>query len=43
MPRAGDIGPAKEIEFEPMTEPAAPEPVRTPSPTPAPVKEPAHV
>jgi len=41
----GDIGPAKEIEFEPLTAPSVPEPVRTPAPTPAPepVKEPAHV
>lgn len=38
----GDIGPAREIEFEPLPE-TAPEPVQVPAPAPEPVKEPAHV
>ncbi len=43
----GDIGDnPREVEYEPLTAPAVPEPIRTPSPepsTPEPTKEPAHV
>ena len=43
----GDIGTnPREVEFEPLTAPSVPEPIRTPAPEPVapePVKEPAHV
>lgn len=44
--RCGDIGDnPREVEYEPLTAPAVPEPIRTPAPAPAPepVKEPTHV
>ena len=40
LPLCGDIGDdEEEREYEPLTAPSVPEPIRTP----APVKEPAHV
>lgn len=42
MIRAGDIGDnPREVEYEPLTAPAVPEPIKTP--VPEPVKEPVHV
>lgn len=36
---AGDIGDdQREVEFEPLTAPSVPEPIRTPTPTPVPVE-----
>jgi hypothetical protein len=35
----GDIGDdQREVEYEPLTAPSVPEPIRTPAPTPAPVE-----
>ena len=41
-PRLGDIGDdQEEREYEPLTAPAVPEPIRTPTPAPQPEKVPA--